>query len=140
MKKFIFVLGLLLFSVVIFAGAWKNTEKFIEYKKHKSIAKQAEAEGNFDVAIKEYLICVELAKNFSTPEITAWCLNNVSFCLISKHKLTKKIELLKQALEYLAEAQQMGVEAVMPKILNNISYCEYWFMYEEKRKETIKYK
>jgi len=137
MKKFIFILGLLLFSVVIFAGAWKNTEKFIEYKTHKTIAKQAEAEGNLDVAIKEYLICVELAKNFSTPEITAWCLDNVAYCLIREHKLTKKIELLKQALEYLSEAQNLGIEAVMPKIQSNIDYCEYWFLQEEK-KDIIK--
>jgi hypothetical protein len=138
MKRYILILGLLFIPIILLAGDWKDVNKFKEYKAHKLVSKQAEATGNLDVAITNYIKCIDLAREYATPEILVWCLNNTAYLLIKKHQSMKgnDTELLKQALEYLTEAQKLGIEGALPKIQNNIDYCEYWLTEAEKGMAT----
>ena len=80
MKKFLFLVLFLAMAVVLFAGEWKNVEKFNEYKALRSqiVADANGTTGNIDT----YLQMAGLADTYASPTIVAWQLNNAGLELI----------------------------------------------------------
>ena len=130
MKRFVLICLVVVFAEFLFAGSWVNVNDYRAYKVVREAAIKADEEGNTVEAVANYLIAESLAAKSGPVLVQAHQLNRAGYCLISKFialgNKIENIELLKEALIYLKEAEELEIEEVMPLIRKNIDFCNYW--------------
>lgn len=131
MKKLLLAVVMLMVLVsVSFGATWTDLGKFEDYKIARANAQQADADGNTKQAVEYYVQASELAKEFATPEIAGWQLNNAGRLLLLSYKLGMSSAILEEAKTLLDDAQEIAGECectvLNEKIQNNLDAVNYW--------------
>lgn len=73
-------------SAMLFAGSWDNAKSYQEYLFQKSIANEAESEGNYLFASENYLLASEKALKCTNANVYGWQINNAVYSVIKQQQ------------------------------------------------------
>ena len=128
MKKILFLLVLVCAASLIYAKPWKDTNGYTQYKFARSIANEADSEGNTAVAVEKYKEAAEIAQEQEQYCIEAWQYNNAGKALLDKYSEIKDVSLLDEAEELLKEsisiANMYKCSDVLEKAKSNLKWCK----------------
>ena len=125
-KTFMLFCMFFVVNVFVFADMWENMDDYIKYKKARLEGIKFCEEGNTLNAVSNFLKAAEIAEKANLKYIQAHQLNRAAYCLITKYKVIKEINLLKEALIYLEKAKALNILEVEDIVNNNISFCKYY--------------
>ena len=150
MKKFLMVVLVLMFAVVLSAGDKKlvsptpvvTAEKVVtwdDFRQAQEDANKYDLAEEHEKAVESYLMYADIGEKLGRMDLKAWGLNNASYVIIKLHKKDQSVSLTdaKAFLERGMEIEE-AKSYCREKMIRNMDYVKYWLGKKAEPKKEIK--